>query len=78
MSGDFEVTLRVHQGSMLSPLQFIAVMQYVTESARSNDITDLLYADGIALSGGTVEEVLAKYHTRKTETERKGLKVNVG
>ena len=62
MSEDFEVTVGVNQGCILSPLLFIAVMQYVTESARIKDIMELLYADDIALWDEAIEEVLVKHH----------------
>ena len=71
-SEEFGVSVGVHQGSILSPLLFITVMQYVTESARHNDLMELLYADDLALCDETVTGVLAKYHKWKTAMERKG------
>ena len=76
-SEEFGVSVGVHQGSILSPLLFITVMQYVTESARHNDLMELLYADDLALCDETVTGVLAKYHKWKAAMERKGLKVSV-
>ena len=77
LSEPFDVSVGVHQGSILSPLLFIIVMQYVTEDARYNDLLELLYADDIALGDSTVEAVVARYLRWKESMERKGLKVSV-
>ena len=77
LSEEFSVNVGVHQGSILSPLLFIIVMKYVTESARHGDLLELLYADDIALGDETVAGVLAKYEAWKKAMERKGLRVNV-
>ena len=66
------MSVGVHQGSILSSLFFITVMQYVTESARHNDLMELLYADDLALCEETVTKVMATYHKWKAAMEKKG------
>ena len=51
----FDVTVGVHQGSILSPLLFITVMYYLTEEVRDGSILEMLYADDIALAAETPE-----------------------
>ena len=56
-SEEFGVAVGVHQGSVLSPLLFIIVLEALSES---------------------MEELLVKLKTWKTEMEKKGLRVNMG
>ena len=74
----FDVTVGVHQGSILSPLLFITVINYLTEEVRGGSILEMLYADDIALAAETPEEVMRKYRMWKSALESKGLRVNVG
>jgi len=47
----FEIKVGVHQGSCLSPLLFIIVMDAVSEYVRHDDVSwDMLYADDLILS----------------------------
>ena len=54
----FDVTVGVHQGSILSPLLFITVMDYLTEEVRDGSILEMLCADDITLAAETPEEVM--------------------
>ena len=74
----FDVTVDVHQGSILSPLLFITIMDYLTEEVRDGSILEMLYVDDIALAAETPEEVMRKYRMWKSALESKGLRVNVG
>ena len=47
LSESFEVTVGLHQGSVLSPLLFSAVMDVVYSEGRSGLPSELLYADDI-------------------------------
>ena len=51
----------VHQGSALSPLLFIMVMDVLTEDVRDGSLTELLYADELVLCGKSLNEVMDKY-----------------
>ena len=48
-SDEFEVKVRVHQGSVLSPLLFIMVLEALSLEFRSGCPWELLYADDLVL-----------------------------
>ena len=68
----------VHQGSVLSPLLFIIVLEALSREFRTGCPWELLYADDLMISAGSKEELLVKVKTWKTEMEKKGLRVNMG
>ena len=47
----------VHQGSTLSPLSFVLVMEEVSKQVRTEDVWEILYADDLVLTGESREEV---------------------
>ena len=49
LSSSFSVNVDVHQGSALSPLLFIMVMDVLIEDVRDCSLTELLYADDLVL-----------------------------
>ena len=61
-SEEFGVGVGVHQGSVLSPLLFIIVLEALSREFRT----------------GCSWELLVKVQTWKTEMEKKGLRVNMG
>ena len=61
LSSSFSVKVGVHQGSALSPLLFIMVMNVLTEDVRDGSLMELLYADDLVLSGESLNEVMDKY-----------------
>ena len=67
----------VHEGSALSPLLFIMVMDVLTEGVRHGSLKELLYADDLVLCGKSLNEVMDKYGRWKNAVEGKGLRVNV-
>ena len=77
-SEDFEIGVGVHQGSALSPLLFIVVMEEATREGRQGDPWELLYADDLVLTAESMGEVEAKFRDWKQKMERRGLKVNIG
>ena len=56
----FGVIVGVHQGSVLSPLLFIIVMEAVTHSVREGLPWEMLYADDLVLVGKCEEELKEK------------------
>ena len=77
-SKEFGVGVGVHQGSVLSPLLFIIVLEALSREFRTGCPWELLYADDLMISAESMEELLVKVQTWKTEMEKKGLRVNMG
>ena len=66
-SEEFEIGVGVHQGSALSLLLFVVVMQEATRTAREEDLWDLLYADDLVITADSEEEAVRKFHIWKRE-----------
>ena len=77
-SEEFGVGVGVHQGSVLSPLLFIIVFEALSREFRTGCSWELLYADDLMISAESIEELLVKVQTWKTEMEKNGLHVNMG
>ena len=63
----------LHQGSVLSPLLFAAVMDVVSSEARSG-----LYADDLVIRAPTMEQLGRRVADWRASLLGKGLKVNTG
>ena len=73
----FNIGVGVHQGSTLSPLLFVLVMEEVSKQVRRGGVWEMLYADDLVLTGesrGEVEEMFGRW---KEAMELRGLKVNI-
>ena len=57
-SDDFSVKVGVHQGSVLSPLLFIIVLEALSEEFRTGCPWELLYADDLDIVDETMEKVV--------------------
>ena len=77
-SDKFEVKVGLHQGSVLSPLLFISVMEVITREARTGLPWELLYADDLVLIAKSEEALKEKIRKWKECMEAKGMRVNVG
>jgi hypothetical protein len=78
VSERFEVKVGVHQGSVLSPLLFIIVLEALTRKCRRGLPYELLFADDLILMAESKELLLERLSLWKGNMEAKGLKVNVG
>lgn len=76
-SDEFSVNVGVHQGSVLSPLLFIIVLEALSREFRVGCPWELLYADDLVLVAETLDELMIKLERWKTGVESKGLKVNM-
>ena len=76
-SEEFGVGVGVHQGSVLSPLLFILVLEALSREFRTGVPWELLYADDLAVIADSLEECINKLKTWKEEMENKGLRVNM-
>src|SRR5260221_512039 len=77
-SKEFEVKVGVHQGSVLSPLLFIIVLEALSKEFREGLPWELLYADDLALIAKSEEKLVEKIKCWKKGMEEKGLRVNMG
>ena len=76
-SEEFGVGVGVHQGSVLSPLLFIIVLEALSREFRTGCPWELLYADDLMISvvhGGTA----GKGADMEDRDGKKGLRVNMG
>ena len=76
-SDEFGVKVEVHQGSVLSPLLFVIVLEALSREFRTGTPWELLYADDLVISAET-EGLKMKLNKWKTEMEAKGLRVDMG
>ena len=74
----FSVRVGVHQGSVLSPLLFIIVLEALSREFREGLPMELLYADDLVLVAETEELLMEKLRKWKRGMELKGLRVNIG
>ena len=72
----FEIRVGVHQGSCLSPLLFIIVMDAVSELIRREVPWDMLYADDLIVAGDSAANLQSSYSQWQQALESKGLKIN--
>ena len=76
-SPEFNVQVGVHQGSVLSPLLFIIVMDALSQELRTGCPWELLYADDLVIVAKSLDELTLKFSTWKQGIEAKGLRVNM-
>ena len=76
-SEEFGVEVGVHQGSVLSPLLFILVLEALSQEFRTGVPWELLYADDLVIIAESLEECISKLRAWKTGMESKGLRVNM-
>ena len=77
-SNAFSVRVGVHQGSVLSPLLFIVVLEALSREFREGLPMELLYADDLVLMAESEELLREKLRKWKEGMEAKGLRVNAG
>ena len=61
----FPVKVGVHQGSVLSPLLFIIVLEALSREFRTGLPWELLYADDLVLMADSIEELEILFESRK-------------
>ena len=76
-SKGFEVNVGKHQGSGLSPLLFVIVMEAISREFRVALPWELLYADDLALIAETEEELIKRLNEWKDNMESKGMRVDM-
>ena len=71
-SDEFGVRVGVHQGSVLSPLIFVIVVDVVAEHARERLLNEILYAVDLVLLSESLEDVRERFQRWKRALEAKG------
>src|SRR5438876_595807 len=77
-SENFEVKVRVHQGSVLSPLLFNIVMQAIADNFKKGLPWKLLHADDLVLLAESRLELEKRLTEWMARLKEKGLRVNIG
>ena len=73
-SEEFEVKVGVHQGSVLSPLLFIIVLEALSREFSSGVPWEDLYADDLVITAESLKECVRRLLTWKKAMEKKGLR----
>ena len=76
-SKSFEVKVGMHQGSALSPLLFVIVMEAISREFRVALPWELLYSDDLAVIAETEEELIKRLDEWKDNVESKGMRVSM-
>jgi len=76
-SKGFEVKVGMHQGSGLSQLLFVIVMEAISREFRVALPWELKYADDLAVIAETEEELIKRLNEWKDNVESKGKRVNM-
>ena len=67
----------MHQGSALSPLFFMIVMEAISREFRVALHWELLYADDLAVIAETGEDLIKRLNDWKDNVQSKGMRVNM-
>ena len=76
-SEEFGVGVRVHQGSVLSALLFILVLEALSREFRTGVPWELLFDDDLAVIADTLEECITNLKAWKYGMENSGLRVSM-
>ena len=76
-SEEFEVGVGVHQGSVLSPLLFIIVLEALSRDFRVGVPWELFFANDLVIFATSLEECVERVKAWKEGLESKGLHVNM-
>ena len=75
-TGVIEMKIGLHQGSTLSPLLFIIIMDFITEDVEHETPWAMLFADDIALSGEKCDQVEGRLELWRSRLDNVGLKLS--
>ena len=62
----FDVQVEVHQGSILSPLLFIIVMEALSGHLQTGCPWEILYVDDLVIIAETLGELFQKFRVKPT------------
>ena len=75
---EFYLDVGMYQGSVPSPFPFVVVVDVVTEFSREGVLSELLYADYLALMSETTERLRNMFLKRKEASKSKEVNVCLG
>jgi len=67
----------MHQGSALSSLLFVIVMEAISREFRVAVLWELLYADDLVVIAETEEDLIRRLNECKNNVENRGMRVNM-
>ena len=73
LSEKFNVKVGVHQGSVLSPLLFIIVLEALSRECRDRSLWEMLYADDLVIIAESLEELETRFVAWKIAWKAKDL-----
>jgi len=76
-SNGFEVKVGMHQGSALSPLLFVIVMEALSREFRVGLPWELLNADDLVVIAETEDNLIKRLHEWKDFEENRGVSINM-
>jgi len=76
-SNSFEVKISIHQGSALSPLLFVIVMEALSREFRIALPCQLLYADDLVVIAETEDDLIKRLNEWKNNVENRSMRVNI-
>jgi len=76
-SSGFVVKVGMHQGSSLSPLLFLIVMEAISREFRVALPWELFYADDLVVIAETEEHLIKRLNEWKNNVENRGVRVNM-
>jgi len=76
-SSGFGVKVGMHQGSALSPLLFVIVMEAISREFRVALPWELLYADDLVVIAETEEDLIKRLNEWKNNVENRGTRVSM-
>ena len=71
-SSSFEVKVGMHQGSALSPLLFVIVMEAISREFRVVLPWELLYADDLVVIAESEEDLIKRLNEWKNNVQNRG------
>ena len=74
----FDVTVGVHQGSVLSPLRFAIVMETLLRECRVGYPWELPYGDDLVIMSDNLEDLKIQLQAWRTSLDTRGRRINVG
>ena len=77
MVSGFEVNVGMHQGSALSPLLFVIVMETISREFRGALPWKVLYPDDLVVIAETEEDLIKRLNEWKNNVQDRGMRVNM-